>query len=84
MVTYVLRKNGEDDSWESLVPYVKKCKSFANNTRTRNEETNAPLELISNRHLNRHLTSLPHPLYLPHNNFTLSRITASKAITPLQ
>jgi len=58
-VAYVSQKNGEDRSWESLVPYVKKC-AFVWREAGRsvkeeqvfceqhtNEEKNAPLELIS-------------------------------------
>ncbi|RAR10169.1 signal sequence binding protein [Stemphylium lycopersici] len=58
-VAYVSRKRGEDDSWESLVPYVKKCafvwRESGRNVKEEqvfceqhaNEEMNAPLELIS-------------------------------------
>ncbi|KAG9188424.1 vacuolar protein sorting/targeting protein 10 [Alternaria panax] len=58
-VAYVSQKNGEDESWESLVPYVKKC-AFVWREAGRsvkeeqifceqhtNEEMGAPLELIS-------------------------------------
>jgi hypothetical protein len=58
-VAYVSQKNGEDDSWESLVPYVKKCQFVWREAgrsvkeeqvfceQHTNEETGAPLELIS-------------------------------------
>ncbi|KAF1830220.1 vacuolar protein sorting/targeting protein 10 [Decorospora gaudefroyi] len=58
-VAYVSQKNGEEESWESLVPYVKKC-AFVWREAGRsvkeeqvfceqhtNEEMGAPLELIS-------------------------------------
>ncbi|KAF1935104.1 vacuolar protein sorting/targeting protein 10 [Clathrospora elynae] len=58
-VAYVSQKNGQDESWESLVPYVKKCSFVWRETGRKvkeeqvfceqhtNEEMGAPLELIS-------------------------------------
>lgn len=58
-VAYVSQKNGQDDSWESLLPYAKKCAFVWREAGRKvkeeqvfceqytNEEMGAPLELIS-------------------------------------
>ncbi|KAF1842661.1 vacuolar protein sorting/targeting protein 10 [Cucurbitaria berberidis CBS 394.84] len=58
-VAYVSQKNGQEESWDSLVPYVKKCafvwREAGRNVKEEqvfceqhtNEEMGAPLELIS-------------------------------------
>lgn len=58
-VSYVSQKNGQEESWESLVPYVKKCMFVWRETGRKvkeeqvfceqhtNEEMSAPLQLIS-------------------------------------